>query len=58
MKTLELNQMESVSGNGFWCKASWTIGAMAIAASDGPSPLMDVLAIAYQVACLADCEQI
>ena len=45
MKTLELNQMESVSGNGFWCKASWTIGAMAIAASDGPSPLMDVLAI-------------
>jgi len=56
MKTLELNQMEEIEGGAaFWCKVSCTVGAMAIAASDGPSPLMDILAIAYQVSCLAAC---
>lgn len=40
----------------FWCKASCTLGAMAIAASDGPVSLMDALAFAYGIACLVDCE--
>ncbi len=43
---------------GFWCAASCTIGAIAIAASDGPSPLMDFLAISFQIACLADCAEL
>jgi hypothetical protein len=43
---------------GFWCGASCTIGAIAIAASDGPSPLMDFLAISFQIACLADCAEL
>jgi len=40
---------------GFWCKAACTIQAMAIASTDGPSPVMDVLAIAYGIACMLDC---
>tara|TARA_R110000868_G_C10938104_1_gene766845 strand:- start:2380 stop:2922 length:543 start_codon:yes stop_codon:yes gene_type:complete len=46
----------STSKGSFWCKASCTLGAMAIAASDGPVPVMDVLAVAYATACLIDCE--
>lgn len=40
----------------FWCKAACTVGAIAIASSDGPAPLMDILAYTYAVACLLDCE--
>ncbi len=39
-----------------WCEVACTLGAMAIAASDGPVPIMDALAIAYGIACLADCQ--
>jgi hypothetical protein len=45
----------SGSNKTFMCKVACTLGAMAIAASDGPVPLMDVLAVAYQVACVASC---
>lgn len=44
-------------GNKGWCEVSCTLGAMAIAASDGPAPFMDYLAVAYGIACLADCAQ-
>ena len=43
------------SNKTFMCKVACTIGAMAIAASDGPSPIMDILAVAYQISCVADC---
>ena len=42
---------------GFWCEAGCVIGAIAIAASDGPFPLMDALAISYEIACLSDCAE-
>ncbi len=32
------------SANGFWCGLSCGLGTIAIAASDGPTPLMDILA--------------
>jgi len=35
------------------CKC--TAAAIAIAAADGPSPLMDIAAVAYQVSCMANC---
>lgn len=38
-----------------WCKASCYIGSMAIAASDGPAPFMDVLAVSYGITCIAAC---
>lgn len=38
-----------------WCAIQCTIAAVAIAASDGPSPLMDILAISFQISCLASC---
>ncbi len=41
--------------NRGWCEVSCAIGTIAIAASDGPSPLMDILAVAYAVSCLNDC---
>ncbi|WGK64415.1 hypothetical protein [Croceiramulus getboli] len=56
--------LDPVSGNyvpvlptekGFWCSAACAIGAIAIASSDGPAPIMDALAISYSIACLADC---
>lgn len=40
-----------------WCEVSCTLGAMAIAASDGPSPLMDILAISYGTTCILGCPQ-
>jgi len=40
----------------FWCGVRCTVAALAIAAADGPSPLMDILAVAYQVSCLAECD--
>lgn len=43
------------STTGFWCGAACALGTIAIAASDGPSPLMDILAVSFSVACLADC---
>ena len=43
------------SRGGFWCAATCTLGALAIAASDGPFPVMDLLAVSFQAACLADC---
>ena len=48
-------QPDFTTAGSFWCKAACTLGAMAIAASDGPAPLMDALAITYGAACLADC---
>lgn len=45
------------SANGFWCGLSCGIGTVAIAASDGPSPLMDILAASYAAACLTECLQ-
>lgn len=42
----------------FWCDLSCTVGALAIAASDGPVPLMDVLAISYQITCMAACREV
>lgn len=53
----ETGNYEVVNTNrGFWCSVNCTVVALVIAASDGPSPLMDILAIAYQVSCLAQCE--
>jgi len=46
-----------VSSRGFWCSASCALGVIAIAASDGPAPLMDYLAVAYGVACLQACKE-
>jgi hypothetical protein len=43
------------NGCGFWCSAACALGAIAIAASDGPAPFMDALAITYSIACLAAC---
>ncbi|MFD0931416.1 hypothetical protein ACFQ0R_02275 [Psychroflexus salinarum] len=42
---------------GFWCDAQCTLAAIAIAASDGPAPLMDILAISFQITCLASCRE-
>src|SRR5690606_8709629 len=42
---------------GFWCGAACAVGTIAIAASDGPVPVMDVLAAAYAVTCLASCNE-
>jgi hypothetical protein len=50
-------EINSDSGKGFWCDAQCTIAAIAIAASDGPSPLMDILAISFQITCLAACRE-
>ncbi len=41
----------------FWCNMTCTIGAIAIASSDGPAPLMDALAVSFVIACLADCAE-
>lgn len=38
-----------------WCEAACYLGVAAIAASDGPGPVMDALALAYGIACIADC---
>lgn len=46
----------SASATVFWCEAACTATALAIAAGDGPSPALDILAVAYQVACVADCK--
>lgn len=43
------------SASGFWCGLACGIGTVAIAASDGPIPVMDALAATYAVACLASC---
>ncbi|WP_321348721.1 hypothetical protein [uncultured Draconibacterium sp.] len=43
------------SASGFWCGVACGLGTVAIAASDGPVPVMDVLAASYAVACLASC---
>lgn len=43
------------SATGFWCGVACGLGTVAIAATDGPSPLMDVLAASYAVSCLASC---
>lgn len=47
-----LNNLKS-----YWCEISCCLGAMAIAASDGPSPLMDILAATYCATCIAECNQ-
>jgi len=39
----------------FYCRLSCTIGTMAISASDGPLPLLDILAVAYFASCMAGC---
>lgn len=43
------------SWSNYVCAAGCTIASIAIAASDGPSPFMDILAVAYQGTCLAGC---
>lgn len=43
------------SANGFLCSTLCAIGTIAIAASDGPVPVMDALAATYAIACLAQC---
>jgi hypothetical protein len=40
-----------------WCEVSCLIGAVAIASSDGPSPLMDILAVSYEISCILACKQ-
>jgi hypothetical protein len=45
----------TISPNKSWCEASCTLGAIAIAASDGPAPFMDYLAVAYLISCMQDC---
>jgi len=48
-------QAKNFQVEDFWCGVNCTVVAMVIAASDGPAPLMDILAISYQVSCLAQC---
>ena len=43
------------STNDALCGALCALGAIAIAASDGPAPFMDALAITYAATCLAAC---
>lgn len=43
------------SATGFWCGVACGLGTVAIAASDGPAPMMDVLAASYAIACMAQC---
>jgi hypothetical protein len=45
------------SMKSYWCEIGCCLGAMAIAASDGPSPLMDILAASYCAACILECNE-
>ncbi|MEC5394891.1 hypothetical protein [Bergeyella sp. RCAD1439] len=45
-----------VATSSFWCKAACTAAALAMIAADGPSPVMDAIAVAYQIACVANCD--
>ena len=42
-------------GGGFWCEVGCVLSAITISGLDGPFPFMDILAVAYEVACIADC---
>ncbi|MCV6631028.1 MAG: hypothetical protein OIF50_14340 [Flavobacteriaceae bacterium] len=55
LKTKSYKLDSSLARGGFWCKAACYIGAAAIAASDGPAPLMDALAVSYGITCIAAC---
>lgn len=41
--------------SGFLCGVGCTLATMAIIASDGPAPLMDIIALAYYSVCMAEC---
>lgn len=47
---------QTKSGWRYWlCAAACTAGAVAISLVDGPAPLMDVLALTYQLNCVLSC---
>lgn len=46
---------EDKYSKGGWCAISCGLGTLAIILSDGPAPVMDLLALAFEAACLADC---
>jgi len=40
-----------------WCEWSCYLGVAAMAISDGPAPIMDIIAIAYGVTCIEGCNE-
>ncbi|RYC52597.1 hypothetical protein [Flagellimonas olearia] len=53
---IQVSSKEYSAKGSSWCAVSCGIGATAIALSDGPAPLMDLVAVTYMAACLTDCE--
>ncbi len=54
------NDVYEISGyqnRGWLCGVGCTLATMAIIASDGPAPLMDIIAVAYYAVCMADCRK-
>ncbi|MFT5892407.1 MAG: hypothetical protein ACI9Y7_002517 [Dokdonia sp.] len=50
----------SIDNNGqnrTWCEIGCTLGGIAIAISDGPLPVLDILAVATTAACVAGCNE-
>lgn len=51
----DIYEISEHQNRGWLCGVGCTLATMAIIASDGPLPLMDIIAVAFYGVCMADC---